>query len=521
MERYLINLPAQIVLLSLLTLVFLGAIFLSSRPRWFERYLLLCALSLTGFVVVETYRQYKSPPSNFCHYYLGAKYQIEYLDFYEVILAGSGKPLVDYRDLKGSPAFGIANIFPQQKREYYLRLLDKFNVKHPPQLSTPLLKKLCGQNDLFRKHGQLLLSDAGYSSERQKLLGEDVRSANINVRDCGFNGTPFYVLLRQLDPFLHLPLSINSFRFSVLLELVLLVFSGVLLAKAFRLGTTGFLLFFILVLSSWDFYNWNIPGLPAMAWFFPVAVSLFFLTRERYVGAGLACSVSVLLKIFPGLILLPAMASLAFRKARKAPLFRDGKEIIFLATAATTILALAVVAQTQADWIAWIEKIRGQFASGAFFAPNDICFYKTWHHASIDFPGSQQLAVGVVWATRALLAVFLLYLAGRRPDGKTLALGGIASLAMMPWISNEYLQYYSFPNALILAIFYKERRGFFYLLMPLLLMNQAMVDYPNPIYIRAISSLVWLKTLPYLTVPLFFLFFVVQRSRKSQPLELA
>jgi len=516
MERYLIGMPVQIVLLSFLALVFVGAIFLSSRPRWIERYLFLCALSLTGYVIVETYRHYKSPPSNFSHYYLGAKYRIDYLDFYEVILAGSGKPLLDYRDLKGSPAFGLANYTPRQKRKYFLWLLDKFNVPHDSRAGPLKLMRLCGQNDLFRKHGQLLLSEAGYSPERQKQLGEDVRLANINVRDCGFNGSPFYVLLRQLDPSLHLPLSVNSFRFSALLELVLIALSGILLAKVFRLGATGFLLFFIIVLSSWDFFNWNLPGLPAMAWFFPIAVALFFLSRERYIGAGLACSVSVLLKIFPGLLLLPAMVSLAVRKARKAPLLRDGREIIFIATAATGVLALAVVAQTQTDWIEWIGKIRGQFASGAFFAPNDICFYKTWHHASLDFPGSQQLGTGAVWAARALLVAFLLYLVSRNHDGKALALGGTASLAMMPWISYECLQYYSFPNALILAIFYKERRSFFYLLMPLLLVNQAMIDYPNPVYIREISSLVWLKTLYYLTVPLFFLFFVVQRSRRTQ-----
>jgi hypothetical protein len=341
-----------------------------------------------------------------------------------------------------------------------------------------------------------------------------VRKADINVRDCGFNGSPFYVLLRQLDPFLHLPLSIHSFRFSALLELVLLALSSLLLARAFHLGLPGLLLLFLLVLSSWDFINWSLSGQPGMIWFFPLAASLYLLTRERFLHAGLACSVAILLKVFPGVILLPAIVSLAARKAGREPFRRGGREVNLLAAAAAAVLVLALAAQTQADWGDWFEKIRRQFASGAFLAPNDICFYKSWHHAGLDIPGSEQLVTGLVWAARALLLVFLLAVVGRRPDGTTLALGGVAALAMMPWISTEFLQYYTFPHALLLAILYRERRGFFYVLMPLLLINQALVDYPHPIYVRNIGSLVWLKTLYYLAAPLLFLYFLFRRPRR-------
>lgn len=501
MGQYLIGLPVQWVLFSFQALVFLGVIVLSSRPRWMVRFLFICALSLTGYVAFKV-DQYRSPPSNYCHYYLGAKYRIDYMDFYKVVLAGRGEPLISFRDLK---SYRLANNNAQEADRYLVGLLDQFGVQHRPNAGTAELMQICNRNGLFRKHGQIVLSQAGFSEKRQKQFREDLKSATLNIRDCGFNGSPFYVLLRQLDPTLHLPLSINSFRLSVFVELALLALSSVLLAKVFHLGTTGMLMYYIIVMASWDFFNWVIPGLPGMLWFFPFAGALFFLSRKRYAMAGVMCALCGLLKIFPALLLLPALVSLVVGKARKEPVLREGKEVTFIGATIVAGLVLAVVAQTQMDWLEWVEKIRAQFASGAFFAPNDISFYKTWHHGTPGAVDFRLVGPAAVWVARTLLVVFLVYLFRRSRDGNTLALGGVASLAMMLWISFEYLQYYSFPIALTLVFLYKDQRSFFCILMPLLLVNQAIVDFPEPAYTNHIHFLVWPKTLYYYAAPLLFL----------------
>lgn len=514
MGQYLIGLPVQKVLFAFQALFFLGVIVLSSRPRWLVRFLFICALSLTGYVVHKVV-QYESPPSNYCHYYLGAKYRVDYMDFYKVVLAGRGDPLISFRDLS---SYRLANNNALEADKYLTALLDHFGVPYPPDADTAALMRICSRSDLFRKHGQEVLSGAGFSAERQKQFREDLKSTTVNIRDCGFNGSPFYILLRQLDPTLHFPLSINSFRVSVFVELALLALSGVLLAKVFHLGTTGMLMNYIIILASWEFYNWVIPGLPGMLWFLPFAGALFFLSRKRYAIAGIMCAACALLKIFPVLLLLPALVSLVVGKARKEPVLREGKEVTFIVATIVAGLVFAAVSQAQMDWIEWVGKIRAQFASGAFFAPNDISFYKTWHHGTSDAIGFRPVGPAVVWAARALLVAFLVNLFRRRRDGYALALGAVASLTMMPWISFEYLQYYSFPIALTLVFLYQHKRAYFSILMLLLLVNQVIADFPEPAYTDHIHFLVWPKTLYYYAAPLFFLWSLRRASSSASSL---
>lgn len=512
MERFLIDLPVQRVLFCCQAVVLLGALALASRPRWLTRFLLACALLSTAYVSVRIFG-YEAPPSNYSHYYLGAKYRVHYPDFYRLVLAGRGEPLLNVRDLTD---YRLFNNDPQEAGAYFRRLLDEHGVAYPSEADWRGLMALCRRHDLFRADGRAYLDREGFSEERRRELAADLAVADVNVRDCGFNGSPFYVLARQLDPALHLPLSVWSYRLSALLEVVLLALSCFLLARAFRLGAAGALLGYGVILVSWDFYDWVLSGLPGMLWFLPLAGSLFCLSRERYVAAGVLCAVAGLLKIFPGLLVLPALVALAVRAARREPGLPRSGEVLFLGATAAAGLGLAAVAQARMDWLAWLEKIRSQFLSGAFFAPNDIAFAKTWHHGGPGFAGADLVGEAVVWLARLLLTVFLVRLLRRGGGGTALALGGLASLAMMPWISGEYLQYYSFPISLTLVFFLRERRSFFLAAVPLVLLNQALVDFPHPAYVEHIGALVWPKTLVYYAAPLLLLALLAARRSPQQ-----
>jgi hypothetical protein len=513
--------PPQIYLAALLFLIFIASVLHSYRPQW-TAYLLATVITLyLGFTVFFFFPYFKVPPNNYSHYYLGAKYKIDYFDFYTVLKAARGEPLEDFMNLRGDYSAGnLVNGTPIAKRNYYIWLLERFNVPFNPGEGIGALRKRCEENGLFNKHASIILGEEGFKEPQVSELKKDAGYVYINFKDKGFNGSPFYVLLRQVDPAVHLPLTINSFRWSTALELILLAFSGLALSRALGWDRPQLLVFYALTVTSWEFVGWNLLGLVAMAWFLPACLSLYLFTRGRFGAAGAATAIAALLKIFPLILAVPVFISAALKIAEKRSPWASTQEMRYMGSLALTVLLLGGASQAYgADWMEWVQKIKLQFASGALVS-NNVSLYGTWNMWKA---GPSIITDVALWLGRFSFVALVIYIARKGNDRETLIRGGVAALSLLPWMIPEFLNYYTMGHTVVMTIFFNERRKLFYLLMGLLLVNQVMISYTDD-YIMGLSGLIWLKNGYFLVLP--WLFFWVQfhknlekgeRGERSKP----
>jgi Flp pilus assembly protein TadD len=458
------------------------------------------------------------PSSNFFHYYLGAKYPAPYADTYRLIHAGQGRPQIGMRDLE-HPALVVRATVPEQ-RAYYIDLLRRARV--PFDRLGPLDSLAARARDsgvLGIEADSILgasLPASCIASFRRDVgtLQAAARGGRVTI-DYGYNGSPFYGLLRQADPMLHRPLGAVAGWLQLAWQLLGVVLLAFLVAAMLGYAAEERLAAAALVLLCVDFAHYALPGLIFTELWVPVVLAAWAMARGRWWLAGVAIALAGLVKLFPFVMLLAVAVPLlrSFAPAsrgedRTAPRVRALR--LGLACVGTTLaLGWASVA-TGRDWTDFLHKIVVEFQSQLNMA-NSVGAAALLVAGGVS-DRSPLLPVVAVASLAVLAAMFW----GREDERFRAALArrGLVLTVALGWVARSWLNYYVVVPFLLLPWVARRHRAGAASALLGMTMVYALPDYGDP----GVLGNAWvhvLKLLPFVAIPAWLVWLELREGRWS------
>ncbi len=316
--------------------------------------------------------------ANVVHYYLGAKYPFPYEDFYKLVQAAQSKSQVGIRDLDHPSAL----LYPdaRSRRAYHIDLMRTAGVAFDPLAPLDELERRAEESGAITRVSQRLL-EQGLPAGQIDGFRQDVRLAVSGRRnrpltdDFGFNGSPFYALVRHADPTLHFPFGRGTALLNLAWQILAVILLAWLVGRALGLDTDGRLAIGALLLASWDFVAFTLPGLIFGELWLPIAVAVLAMRQRRAVAAGVAIAWAGLIKIFPLILALPMIVRL-IRPSPGVEAQPKGMGVSLwslrlVGSCAVTVLVLGLVALLCGrSWLDFFHKIAIEFQSGLLFDNN-------------------------------------------------------------------------------------------------------------------------------------------------------
>jgi Tfp pilus assembly protein PilF len=329
----------------------------------------------------------------------------------------------------------------------------------------------------------------------ENLVGRDLTA------DYGFNGSPFYSLVRHVDPTLYTAFG----RGAAWLNLIWQIVAGLALAwfagQALELTLEERLAAATFVFASWDFAGWLLPGLVFAGLWLPVALALVALRRRRPVAAGLAVAWAGMIKLFPFVLLLPAGVGLIRASSKRWAI-----RLLVSATLGVVALGSASLLAGR-SWSDFFYKIVVQFQSEAYLL-NSVSFSQGM--LALGHYGTRSFLPTIV-AIAALAVVTVLFV--RTTDEsfvETLPRRCLVLLSACGWLVHTWFNYYWIAPLLLLPLLARRHRvGAFAAAMSLAL-SFAVGEFGESL-IRQ-PGLHLLKLAPYLLVPVWLVALELRES---------
>ena len=442
--------------------------------------------------------------TNLSHYYLGAKYPAPYADTYRLVQAARDQPQIGMRDLD-RPAL-ILRASPAEQRAYYLDLLRAERVPFDPLLPLDSLARRARESGAIAAEARRLL-DGGLPAGRIADFRRDVRVAVTGAVlqpltiDFGYNGSPFYGLIRQADPTLHAPYGPLTAWANALWQLLGVALLAWIAGSALGLTLDERLAAAALIVGSWDFAGFAMPGLIFTELWVPIAIAAWAMRHRRAAVAGVAIAFAGLLKLFPFLLMLPAVVAFvrSLRPSARGAITPATRRwaLALLATCAiaTPLLGLAS-AWSGRSWPDFMRKIVVEFAT----APNPVNSANPIAALmTLGIPNASPLMrVVPLVAAILLVAVFL-----RSDDAQFHAALPRRTLVLMVaagWLVKSWLNYYVVVPLLLLPAYARERRPAAAAMAAAMAVAYLLPEFDDPL-ILAHPWLHLLKLAPYVLLP--------------------
>jgi tetratricopeptide repeat protein len=397
---------------------------------------------------------------NLVHHYLGAKYSFDYSDFYKLVQAALGRPPVGIRDLD-RPA-SLLNTGPRAERDYYIRLLRGARVSFDPTAPTDQLARRARESGAIEAEGERLLH-RHLPPERADEFRSDVRRAVAGLKrgvltlDYGFNGSPFYALVRRIDPTIHRPFGPAVAWFSMGWQILAALLLAWVVGRALDLRGHERLAAAALLFASWDFVGYALPGLVFGELWLPVALGALALRHRRAAMAGVAVAWAGLVKLFPFVLLLPAVvqAPRALTRARATTPEASWPWRMVAACGLATLVLGALATLSGRSWLDFIKKILVEFQSG-FVLVNSVSRSAGLLTLGVhDSPLTPMLSLAAVIVLAAMFAG-----SGDAPLRSSLPLRWLVLIGAMGWVVHNWLNYYALVPLLLLPYHARDHRVF-------------------------------------------------------------
>jgi tetratricopeptide (TPR) repeat protein len=442
--------------------------------------------------------------TNLSQYYLGAKYPVPYADTYRLVQAAGDQPQIGIRDLDRPER--ILRSSSAEQRAYYLDLLRAERVSFDPLLPLDSLARRARESGAVTAQARRLL-EGRLPAARIDGFRRDVRVAVAGaVRqpltgDFGYNGSPFYGFVRQADPTLHLPYGPLAAWANALWQLLGVALFAWIAGSALGLTLDERLAAAALIVASWDFAGFAMPGLVFTELWVPVAIAAWAMRRRRAVVAGVAIAFAGLLKLFPFLLLLPAVVAFArsFRSPARdavAPATRRWALALLAAGAVAALLLGASSALTGRSWPDFMHKIMVEFAT----APNPI---------NSANPVAALMTLGISYDSPfmrvvPLLGIALLVALFLRSDDSqfhaALPRRALVLMVAAGWLVRSWLNYYAVVPLLLLPAYARARRRTAAAMAVAMAVAYLLPDFDDPLILER-SWLHLLKLVPYVLLP--------------------
>jgi len=462
------------------------ALLLGRWPRARAAWTILIVVGMANALVLNLLPQ-NVVTINFAHHYLGAKYPVPYPGLYRAVHAALDRPQFDMRDLDHPP--GRWRDDPRQQRAYLIDMMRArgvaFNTLAP---ADSLLARARASGAIHVEADSIL--HAYLPDDRVQDFRRDVRAvvSRIHGRDLtddyGFNGSPFYALVRQADPTLHMPFSPVAAVLNLLWQTLAVFALAWLVGGALALDTTGRMAVAALLLASWDVVGWLLPGLVFAGVWIPLAVSLHAMRRGRQALAGGALAWASLIKLFPAILLLLPLSQ------------RRWRMLAAFAGAAAALGAASVLAQR--SWIEFVRKVVIQFEAGGYLL-NSVSLNQGLFALGIRqswLPGVMPFAV--------LAVIVVLVWRDRDCAMKVWPRRSLVILSMLAWVSRTWFNYYAIAPLLLLPLVGRTRPRGAALAAVALALSFLLPEFDHPL-ILAHPVLHLLKLAPYIVIPVWLL----------------
>jgi hypothetical protein len=442
---------------------------------------------------------------NLVHHFLGAKYTFSYDSFYELINAAREKPQVDMRDLERPPA--MLRDEPSEQRAYYIDLLRDYGVEFDPLAPLTNLRAWAEEANVIRSEADSIMSEHLPASQigefrRDALLALDALTGREITTDYGFNGSPFYSLVRRADPTLHRPFGRGTAWLNLMWQIAAALLVVWITGAALGAALEGRLAMAALLFASWDFVGWALPGLIFAGLWLPVSLALLAFRRRAAAPAGVAIAWAGLVKIFPFILLLPAglrvirSAVLRGREESDGGSTRWSLVLAAACLAATIVLGLAATLSGR-SWLEFVQKIVVQFQSTAYLL-NSVSSSQ-WLF-TLGIHGSPLPAVLSLVALGALAVMFV----RGRNDGFTRSLPrrSLVLLAATGWLVHTWFNYYTIAPLLLLPLVAHRHRAGAAIAAAGLAVAFILPEFDDPLLLEH-RALFALKVSPYVLIPVW------------------
>jgi len=458
------------------------------------------------------------PGSNFVHYYLGAKYPAPYLETYRLIQAGLARPQVGMRDLERPERLVRESV--SEQRAYFIDLLRAARVPFEPLSRLDSLAALARESGAIEQEARRIMASR-LPASRIADFRRDVRAAipagpghylRDPTLDYGYNGSPFYGLLRQVDPMLHLPFDRWAAVAGLAWQLLGVAAVACLAGPALGLSTAERVAVAALIAASAEFASFAMPGLVFTELWVPVLLAAWALRRGKSPPAGLAIAVAGLLKLFPFGMTLVAAVPLArtFRRgtsAEAAAVVRK-RAIALLATCAAAALGLGWLSLAGGrTWTDFFHKIAIEFQSESSMM-NSVSAAAAL--AAIGAPRDSPLPALIALASLvALLAMFWPRRGGGLDDA--LARRSLVLVAAMGWLVKSWLHYYAIVPFVLLPLLARRSRVSAAVMAAGMTAAYLLPGFDDPALFQN-PALHALKIVPYLAVPAWFVWLELRQD---------
>jgi tetratricopeptide (TPR) repeat protein len=431
--------------------------------------------------------------SNLTHYYLGAKYGVPYFDFYKVTTAAMGKPQLMYRDLREPDRMFRSD--PREQRLYYIGLLRQVGISFPDSATLDQLAETCHSRGLLGKEAAAILKQE-LTPGRVTALRNDLARLKLDVDDFGFNGSPLYTLIRQVDPSLHRLFGPAVCLINLAWQWAALFFMAFLAGRIFQWTREDALLVVALLLASWDYTGWALNGLTTAGWMLPVMLALWGFRRRSPMLAGFGIAWAGLIKLFPFVLVLPIVVILA-RQMLSRQLTATGKEAAkTLVACVVSTVALAVISSlTGRPWTEFFEKISIQFQDSSFLN-NSVGVSNIFLTLGLG----KSLSIILPQATVFFAILWILWMRKDEDLRERLPALALVLLASMAWLTRTWFNYYAIIGFFLVPGLLQRNRRAAVFLLALFALGGFLPDFGFA-YREPFTFLPIVKILGYLILP--------------------
>jgi Flp pilus assembly protein TadD len=445
---------------------------------------------------------------NVVHHYLGAKFPFAYASCYRVINAATGRPQIAMRDLERPDE--MLRDAPAEQRAYYIDLMRAEGLEFNPLDSLDGLHARAEASGALEREARRILDDElagghieGFRRDARRAL-EQLRWRRDIATDYGFNGSPFYALVRHLDPTLYRPFGKGTAILNLVLQTGAALLVAWLVGLAIGADLDGRLAAAALIFASWDFVGYALPGLVFAGLWIPVAIALLAMRRRQAMVGGIGVAWAGLIKLFPLVLVLPAAFRAAFGIAGRLGVARRETTVrwslLFLAGCGAGTVVLALAARlTGRDWLDFLDKIGAQFGSTVYLG-NGVGLSQWVVMLGERAADSTLPAILGALLLFALAAVFALEPEARFIEElprRSLVLLGAVGLATRTW-----LNYYTIAPLLLLPWIARRHRVGAAMAAFALAAAQLLPAFDDPI-LAGRPILGALKITPYVLVPIW------------------
>ena len=431
--------------------------------------------------------------SNLTHYYLGAKYNVPYFDFYKVMTAALGKPQVMYRDLREPDKMFRSD--PREQRLYYIGLLRQNAVAFAENATLKELETTCRSGGLLDKEAAAVL-DKNLNPARVIALRDDLARLKLDVDDFGFNGSPLYTLVRQVDPSLHRAFGPAVCLINMAWQWAALFLMAFLAGRILQWTREEVLLVVALLLASWDYSGWALNGLTTAGWMLPVMLALWGFHRRNPGLAGFGIAWAGLIKLFPFVLVLP-LGVIVVRQYLSRQFTATGKEALkTLAACAVSTAVLAAISSLGGGWAEFFQKISIQF-QGSNYLNNSVGISSIFLSTGL----AKSLSIILPQATVFFAILWILWMRKEEDLRQRLPAIGLLLLASMAWLTQTWFNYYAIIGLFLIPVLLRGNRRAAIVLLALFALCGVLPDY-GFVYPGPFTFLPIVKALGYLLLPL-------------------